>query len=418
MMKREQEVRDGEAVTGAPPVSRRRLLRLTAGAAAGLSVARGAAAAGADPGRPRPGLPAAQHAWNASLRVDASGNPVAPRHQRLVLLDVVGVPDRARAQRLETVLRALERRFAWGPQGLLFCLGWGPSYFEARLGRPSPVPMAIALAPNEAPVIDTFDACLHLAADDAGRLAAVEAALFDGGDLPGADRPLDLRALLRRRETRTGFVGAGLPAAHQRVAGLPSGEPVSRRAPLFMGYASSRRRNQATEPAVTIDRGPFAGGTTMHVSLIDLALTRWYRGLSARGRAARMFAPELSPADVERLTTDARSDPGQVDRAARRYGMVGHAQTAAVARRDGRPLILRRDFNTVDGDRAGVHFVALQRTIEDFITTRAAINAPWAQAANPHITQTAGNGINEYMTVRRRGNYLVPPRATRAFPGV
>jgi hypothetical protein len=409
------------ASDGETAMSRRRLLAGAAGAAA-------AARALGRPGRadatrvdlpaPASGLPAAQHAWDATLASDHLGNPLAPRHQRLILLDVVGVPDPTGARRLEAVLRRLERRFAWGPDGLLFCLSWSPSYFQTCLGAPSPVPMAIPLAPGETPLIDSFDACLHLAADDAHRLAAVEAALFDGGPLPGADGTLDLRTLLRRRQTRTGFVGAGLPAAHQRVPGIPAGAPVSREAPLFMGYASNRRRNQASEPAVTIDHGPFAGGTTMHVSAIALALAGWYRGLSARGRAARMFAPQLSAQAVARLTTDAPSDPELVDQAARRYGMVGHAQAAAVARRDGQPLILRRDFNTVDGDQAGLHFVALQRTIDDFIATRAAVNAPWAQATNPHITQTDHNGINGFMTVRRRGNYIVPPRAMRAFPGV
>jgi hypothetical protein len=403
----------------APGVSRRRLLGWAAGAA-------GAAGALTLPGRARAaridlpaaplGLPVAQHAWNATLATDHLGNPLAPRHQRLILLDVAGVPNRAAARRLEAVLRTLERRFDWSPTGLLFCLGWSPGYFQTRLGAPTPVPMAIPLAPDETPIIDTFDACLHLAADDAERLAAVEAALFSGGHLPGVDGALDLRSVLHRRQTRIGFVGAGLPADHQRVAGIPSGAPVSPQAPLFMGYASNRRRNQASEPAVTIDRGPFAGGTTMHVSAIELVLAGWYRGLSARGRAARMFAPQLSAEAVGRLTTDAPSDPGLVDQAARRYGMVGHAQAAAVARRGGRPVILRRDFNTVDGGRAGLHFVALQRTIDDFIATRAAVNAPWAQAADPRITQTDHNGINAFMTVRRRGNYIVPTRRDRSFP--
>src|SRR6185437_10188562 len=59
--------------------------------------------------------------------------------------------------------------------------------------------------------------------------------------LPGATGPLDLSSTVRWHETRTGFVGAGLPAAHQHVGGIPSGTPVSRQAPLFMGFTSNRR---------------------------------------------------------------------------------------------------------------------------------------------------------------------------------
>jgi hypothetical protein len=96
--------------------------------------------------------------------------------------------------------------------------------------------------------------------------------------------------------------------------------------------------------------------------------------------------------------------------------VVGHAQTSARARRGGKPIILRRDFNTVDGAQAGLHFVALQRTIEDFVITRNAMNAASAQLQNPSITATVNNGINEFIFVLKRANYLLPPRALRSFP--
>ena len=93
------------------------------------------------------------------------------------------------------------------------------------------------------------------------------------------------------REVRTGFVGTGLPAAHQRVSGVPARHPVDPRAPLYMGYASGYRHNQASEADVTVAAGPLAGGTTMHVSRVRLRLDSWYDLLDADQRAARMFAP-------------------------------------------------------------------------------------------------------------------------------
>jgi hypothetical protein len=95
---------------------------------------------------------------------------------------------------------------------------------------------------------------------------------------------------------------------------------------------------------------------------------------------------------------------------------VGHAQAAATARRNGRPVILRRDFNTTDGGLAGLHFVSLQRTIGDLVATRTAMNAAGAQLRNPSVTDTVNNGVNEFIFVLNRGNYLVPPRAARSFP--
>ena len=95
---------------------------------------------------------------------------------------------------------------------------------------------------------------------------------------------------------------------------------------------------------------------------------------------------------------------------------MGHAQTSARARRHGKPLILRRDFNTVDGGQAGPHFVSLQRTIEDFVKTRNAMNASSAQLQNPAITDTVNNGMNSFIFVLKRANYILPRRAERSFP--
>jgi hypothetical protein len=367
-------------------------------------------------GRQPAGLPVRQHAWEHTLAVDADGNRIAPRHDRLLMFDVRGTPTPRHARILEAALRTLERRYPWGPSGLLFTAAWGHHYFAADLGRQSPVPRARPLSDFELPAIDEYDLCLHMASDDAARLAEIEAALLHGAHLPGADGPLHLSAALQWRETRTGFTGAGLPAAHQRTGGIPAGDPVSRDTPLFMGFASNRKRNQATEDAVTIPSGPFAQGTTMHVSYMRLRLDSWYGDLSARERVARMYAPQVSPLQAARFTTDAKSDPAGYHQAVTRYGAVGHAQTSARARRHGKPIILRRDFNTTDHGQAGLHFVAVQRTIEDFVKVRNAMNASGAQLQNPAITDTVNNGINEYMFVLRRANYIVPARRDRSFP--
>jgi hypothetical protein len=363
-----------------------------------------------------PGLPERQHAWTATLALDADGNPVSPRFDRLLFFAVDGSPTPAFARLLEAALRTLERTYRWGPSGLLFTAGWGPGYFERFIGIVPPVPPAKALSAFELPEIDDYDLCLHLACDDEARLAALEAALVRGEPLAGANGPLDLSPVLRWRETRTGFVGAGLPAAHQNAGGIPPGNPVPRSSPLFMGFKSSLRKNQASEDYVTIPDGRFAGGTTMQVSYMRLRLESWYGQLSERQRVALMYAPQVTPEQVSRFTSDAPGDPALYGQAIARYGMIGHAQTSARARRNGKPLIIRRDFNTVDGGQAGLHFVSIQRTIQDFVKTREAMNASSAQLQNPAITDTVNNGINSFIFVARRANYILPTRSERAFP--
>jgi hypothetical protein len=404
---------------------RRFLLGAGAVAAAGAGAVVGLSGALNSQGKPVPlvplgtqpaGLPARQHAWVASLARDADGNPISPLFDRLLLFDVDGRPTPAHARLLEAALRTLERRFPWGPSGLLFTAGWSPGYFQRGLGIHPPIPYAQALSDFELPAIDNYDLCLHLACDDEDRLAAVEAALIHGAPLPGADGALDVSRALRWRETRTGFTGPGLPAQRQNVGGIPPGDPVAKTAPLFMGFKSSLRRNQATEDDVTIGAGAFAEGTTMQVSYMRLSLDNWYQDLNERERVARMYAPQVTPEEVDHFTTDAESDPNLLEQAINRYGVIGHAQTSARARRNGKPLIIRRDFNTVDGGQAGLHFVSVQRTIEDFVTTRNAMNATSAQLQNPAITDTVNNGINEFMFVLKRANYILPARSQRSFP--
>ena len=363
-----------------------------------------------------PGLPVRQHAWTATLARDSDGNAVSPRFDRLVFFNIDGDPSPAHARVLEAALRTLERTYRWGPSGLLFTAGWGPGYFERSLHVPSPIPRAVGLSDFESPAIDDYDLCIHLACDDEQRLAAVEAALLGTAPLRGAHGSLDISSALRWQETRTGFTGAGLPAQRQNVGGIPPGTPVPRSAPLFMGFKSNLRRNQASEDDVTIQSGPFAGGTTMQVSYMRLSLDTWYQNLSERERVARMYAPQVTPEQAAHFTTDASSDPNLLNQAINHYGVIGHAQTSARARRNNKPLILRRDFNTIDGGQAGLHFVSIQRTIEDFITTRNAMNAPSAQLQNPSITDTVNNGINEFIFVVKRANYILPTRRQRSFP--
>ena len=408
-------------------ITRRRLLiggaGLVAAGGAGAAIELSAGSAGSALAGPAPvalgvaprGRPERQFAWTDTLTRDDDGNPVAPRHDRLLFFDVRGRSTPAHATILEAALRTLERRFAWNPSGLLFTVGYGPAYFRA-LGQRSPVPAARSMSNFELPAIDEHQLVVHIACDDERRLADVENALTHGARIEGLDGAVDVSAALAWRETRTGFTGAGLPARHQATGGIPGGHPVAATAPLFMGFKSNLRRSQATEDDVAITSGLFAQGTTMAVSYMRLRLDSWYEDLDEQGRVSRMYAPQVTPKEVRGFTDDSANHADQLAQTIRRKGVIGHSQTSARARRHGRPVILRRDFDTVDGGQAGLHFVCLQRSIADFVRTRTAMNAASAQLSNPAIGDAVNNGINEFIFVLKRGNYLLPPRERRSFP--
>jgi hypothetical protein len=197
-----------------------------------------------------------------------------------------------------------------------------------------------------------------------------------------------------------------------------------------MGFEAGFRANQATESAVTIESGPFAGGTTKVIANLRQRLDDWYGEQSHEERVMELFSPQHAERGlVEGVGSTLGADSG-IDRYlddlaadARRYGRIGHAQKAARANRDddGDVLLLRRHFESTDdigSDQsvASLHFPSLQRRVSAFEAVRRAMNGTDLTAATPAIRQRVNNGILEYIFVRRRGYFLVPPRRQRALP--
>ena len=370
-------------------------------------------------------LPGRQHAWNDALRTDEHGNDVPPRHHVLLALDCQrdGTPTEDDRAAVERALASVERAVERSPDGLLSTVGYSPSYFERFDAPPTGVdlPKPRALTSLEDPDRHREDALVHLASDEGSLLLAAEEALFgDRETLNGRSvEPLD--GVFEVTERRTGFVGERLPAENQDVAGIPDTEPVPDEAPFFSGFRSGFARTQASEDRVTIEDGPFAGGTTMHFERMELQLDQWFEQDSHRQRVAKLFSPRHASEGLvgetgENLTNDTLLTDDDLDVAAvaRNEGVVGHAQKVARARENGEPRLLRRDVNSTDGERAGLHFLSLQETIEDFVITREAMAGENLAAGT--VGARTNNGFLQYAFVRGRGNYLVPPRRLRALP--
>jgi len=371
-------------------------------------------------------LPTRQHAWNAALPTDDHGNDVAPRHHALALFDLDGSPTVEDREAVRAALQSLERAYPWSNEGLVFVVGYSPAYFDrfdASLPDSVDLQAPRALAPFEDPALDTADFAVHLASDYGSVVLGAEAALAgDREQLNGLD-VASFPDSVARVDRRTGFVGEGLPAENQDVTGIPDSEPVPEDAPLYMGFESGFEKNQASEDRVTIPDGPFVDGTTMQVSKLRLHLEQWYEQDDRFHRVATMFCPVHAEEELVEETgknlgntteIEERGCPAHASEDAE-SGVVGHAQKAARAREDGTPRILRRDFDSTDDDRATVHFVSLQQTVEDFAATRTAMTGT-DLAEDGAVGQRTNNGILQYLTVERRGNYLVPPRQRRALP--
>jgi hypothetical protein len=386
------------------------------GCAQFLGSAGDAGAADLPPNPHADALPTRQFAQTDYLPIDAAGNDLQARYRRVLLLDLEVEPSTSAARTVERAMRTVESAYDWRAEGLFHTLGWGTAYFEriGELGR-APISKPQVISRTDDPDLLAFDAVLVLESDVPSQLSAVENATFGStGTLNGVavdDRLGDVFSVAKRR---TGFLGEGLPARHASVEGVPAGA-LSQDDPTFMGFFSDRQGTQATEDRVTIDSGRFEGGTTLHVAHLTQNLDRWWEGLDDAARVARMFSPEFDPSDLADFDANVPFADAVRDHA-REFDVVGHHEKVAQVRRDGEPLILRRDFNTTDGDHAGVHFLSFQRKLDHFRRTRRAMNGWYVRDDSDAITDRENNGILNFIDVQSRANFYVPPRERRAFP--
>ncbi|PSP61082.1 Tat pathway signal protein, partial [Halobacteriales archaeon QH_8_64_26] len=163
-------------------------------------------------------LPTRQYAWVDYVPEDEYGNFQLPRHHVFLYLNYGGdgTPSADEAERLETALRSLERAYQWSNQGLLFSLGYSPSYFE-RFDQSLPssvdLPAPRRLSDFEEPDLDEQDVLLQLASDSAEVVLAAEEAVLGARDEANTvEMEADAGDFLTVDERRTGFISGGMPA--------------------------------------------------------------------------------------------------------------------------------------------------------------------------------------------------------------
>lgn len=380
--------------------------------------------------------PARQHAWRDYIRRDDAGNSLLPAHQVLLYLnlDSSGPPTNQQRETVATTLATIDRAYNWSHEGLLYSIAYSPAYFnrfEASLPTTVDLPAPQSLSDFETPTFDTQDAVVHLASDRADTLLAAEEALIGEQErVNDIDVEARLTDVFTVDSRRTGFVGAGLPAQNQDAAGIPDSKPVPEESPLFMGFIAGFVGNQATEDYVTLEKGPFAGGTTKAIANIRQRLDDWYLEQDHDDRVMEMFSPAHAEQGLVEGVGANLGDNSGIDEMlddivdqAREYARVGHAQKAARENRDAdnNVRLLRRHFESTDdigSDQkvASLHFPSLQQGISDFEDVRRAMNGEDLTAETPAIRQRVNNGILEYIFTRHRGNFLVPPRRHRVLP--
>ncbi len=448
-------------------ISRRRLLQATGGAlaaGAGAAALYGGISLLAPPARqvvvpPRGGFPRGQYQV-ADYGIRTRSDPesavdvvIPPTWNLVITATLTRTPGPHEQQRLEAALRAVEDAYAYAPAGIFALVAYGLPYFRgyvrqdlvaAHLPRmaddgATPVLLDAVRFPSDPPttVLEANDVVFHLRSDALDHLHDVQRALFGrGGTLAGHPAPAaDIADVFHVTSVRTGFVGAGLPRQMAQHAALKVAAQIPPAAPLFMGFTSTQQSGEAREIAVSFDgkRDPlleplttarpgdyFAGGTALHLSHLFEDLDKWY-ALSYDERVARMFHLNATTTPG-RITLETHwLNPNTTEIDAQQRQVIGHNEAVQLGARsaEGQALQLRVDFNTMDAmdgnaPAPGLHFLAFTPGSYIFHQSRQGMDA--TVIAERHGIPTHANGINAFLHVTRRQNFLVPPRAHRAFP--
>jgi hypothetical protein len=358
--------------------------------------------------------------------------------------------------------------------GLGVTVGWGLPYFRryvpgqaaghlpvdvratSKLGRTVDVLLDAVRFPSDPDdlVLEENEVAVLLRSDSLDHIREAEQLLFParGG-------------IFRVTSIRRGFAGGGfggatsLPKRVALAAGVPGAHLIPDHAELFLGFTSTQKQITGRERIANFEtlgytdvgtKGYFAHGTHMHVSHLYEDLEAWYARFSHQERVDSAFRPGVEVA-AGRLTVrqgaeDVESE-SDVESDYRRHGRIGHSgsiQPASRLQRDvagtdgtlypaGTPIPHRADFNTLDhpfswtaapaadragtGPRAGLHFVVFNPSSDDFNRGRLAMDGrlPGGRVLR-FDADGRGQGFNQVLTTTHRQNFLVPPRAHRAFP--
>jgi len=476
-----------------------------------------------------------QHAWDR-FETDTSEGGVSahPSHHVTLHLNYAKgrrmendpTPDPDDRAEAAAAFEEVERHFEWNSDGLLFTVGYSPSYFD-RFDEDLPdglSPKGKVVKPgllrpqdlidtegvtldHEDPEADDAEVCLHFASNNVSNIMASEALLWgETVEIGGEDISFDntLEGILQsaapgekgRPESypyrRVGFSG------HEKISGnLEEGtefdpDRIPDDAELMMGFNDLYRNSIPREDNATIledqnlvephPPGVFAQGTIQHVSKLEIDLDRFYDRNDEQTRRELMFSADHdeentgivgeelgdsnAPGDAPMRDLDGADKAEDVVADYEDKGTVGHAQKLARARFDlesritgeGRArlsggdreellpaeerdddlpghdgnqaseqVILRRDVTSTDESTPGNLFISLMRFNPYMAYIRQAMNGvefdskAFGLVGENRIHDEAigagpDSGIVNYLETQRRGNYLVPPLTTRAFP--
>jgi hypothetical protein len=322
----------------------------------------------------------------------------------------------------------------------------------------SPKNPGITKATFTVPVtIEANDVLLTLRSDSAEVLDDV-ANWFNGSNtLRGAHLPSPkFDGLCTLTSRRVMFQQVGMPRRVADHYSLPYARLINPQSPMWMGFAD-QQVNASGPAAITTFQGNetarftatargdyFFNGSIQHLSHVILDLGQFYGGDEAGGepytdRVQYMFRSSPIPsvgakdqytdgggpaflANAFQGADDAERNAAAINTFDKkpRLGHVAALQRSSRAK-DGTPIHIRMDgpgYDTMDMPdgllQPKLQFTVFTPTASFFAAMRRNQTSP--DLVRKYAVAATENGLERFITTTRRQNFLVPPRAHRAFP--
>ncbi len=302
-------------------------------------------------------------------------------------------------------------------------------------------------------VIESNDVLFTLRSDSLANLRSVAAWFQGSNSLDG--KPLLSPAfshLFKFTSSRLMFLQIGMPRKIASINALPYAGSINPHTPMWMGFADQQvagsgpaaittfQGNASARFTSTTSGDYFYDGSIQHLSHVILDLNQFYASTEPyTERCQYLFRSNPIPSTGYKEqfkngggptflpnrfqgTADAQANAQAIDTFEHKHRM-GHLTALQRSTRavDSTPVHIRMDgpgFDAMDVP-GGYQQPKLQFTIfvptADFFTNLRK-NQASLDLVNKYGVQDDDNGLERFLTATRRQNFLVPPRAHRAFP--
>ncbi|HJT58624.1 MAG TPA: hypothetical protein VJ761_19100 [Ktedonobacteraceae bacterium] len=303
-------------------------------------------------------------------------------------------------------------------------------------------------------VIESNDVLFTLRSDSLDNLQNVSNWLQGSTDILNGKHipPPDLSRVFSFTSSRLMFLQIGLPRKLAAAHSLSYAERVNPASPMWMGFADQQVDGagpaaittfQGNSSASFTDTKPgdyFYDGSIQHLSHVIQDLQQFYANNEPfTERCQYMFRSDPIPSlgnqeqfkngggpafldNIYKGKDDAAKNAKAIHtyQHEHRMGHLAGLQRSSRAQ-DGTPIHIRMDgpgFDTLDvpdgSNQPKLQFTIFVPTANFFVKMRE--NAASLDLVKKYCVRDEDNGLERFLTATRRQNFLVPPRAHRAFP--